>query len=367
MNMLQLIFTPEAQLTVATKNGIVQKIWPAGKRWKWINAHLQNYHLGSKVDLPKGTDLRVNADKLKDYAEVVELKQGELAIVLLNGVYSEILIPGIYAYWKGVNAIEILRFSTDELELPANLNENLRAILAARGFVRMFKVEQGEKGLVLLNGVLFKALEPGEYFYWNNSQSIKLLKANMKRRTIELNGQELLTKDKATLRINLLAEMRVQNVEEALLANSDYEKQAYYLLALALRSYVAELSLDELLSRKIELAEQIAGSTQAKFQAIGLELLEVGIRDIILPGEMREIMNQVLVAEKKAQANLITRREETASTRSLMNTAKLMENNPMLWKLKEMEYLEKVVEKVNTININGGEVGAKLREIFSSA
>ena len=89
MNMLQFIFTPEAQLTVATKNGIIQNIWPAGKRWKWINAHLRNYHLGNKVDLPKGTDLRVNADKLKDYAEVVALKQGELAIVLLNGVFSE--------------------------------------------------------------------------------------------------------------------------------------------------------------------------------------------------------------------------------------------------------------------------------------
>ena len=78
-------------------------------------------------------------------------------------------------------------------------------------------------------------------------------------------------------------------------------------------------------------------------------------------------MNAVLYAEKQAQANSVTRREETASTRSLMNTAKLMENNPMLWKLKEMEYLEKVVSKVGTVNISGGELGSKLRELFSSA
>ena len=130
---------------------------------------------------------------------------------------------------------------------------------------------------------------------------------------------------------------------------------------------MSELTLDELLSRKVELAEKIANTVVQKFNAMGLELVDVGLRDIILPGEMREIMNAVLYAEKQAQANLVTRREETASTRSLMNTAKLMENNPMLWKLKEMEYLEKVVSKVGTVNISGGELGSKLRELFSSA
>ena len=79
-----------------------------------------------------------------------------------------------------------------------------------------------------------------------------------------------------------------------------------------------------------------------------------GIKDIILPGEIREIMNTVLVAEKKAQANVIMRREEVASTRSLLNTAKLMEENRTLMRLKEMEYLEKICDKVGSITLNGG-------------
>ena len=79
-----------------------------------------------------------------------------------------------------------------------------------------------------------------------------------------------------------------------------------------------------------------------KAEALGVEVAGFGIRDIILPGDVKEIMNGVLVAEKKAQANIIMRREETASTRSLLNTAKLMEENAMLWKLKEMEYVEKI-------------------------
>jgi len=78
------------------------------------------------------------------------------------------------------------------------------------------------------------------------------------------------------------------------------------------------------------------------------------MKDIILPGEIREIMNRVLIAEKTAQANSITRREERASTRSLLNTAKLMEENEILWKLKEMEYIEKIADKVGEISISGG-------------
>ncbi|NQZ78262.1 MAG: slipin family protein, partial [Ekhidna sp.] len=88
--------------------------------------------------------------------------------------------------------------------------------------------------------------------------------------------------------------------------------------------------------------------------------------DIILPGDMKEIMNQVLIAQKQAQANVITRREETASTRSLLNTAKLMEENDMLFKLKEMEYVEKIADKIGEITVSGnGQIVDQLKGIFT--
>ena len=87
---------------------------------------------------------------------------------------------------------------------------------------------------------------------------------------------------------------------------------------------------------------------------VGVRVGAIAIKDIILPGEMREILNQVVSAEKQAQANLIRRREETAATRSLLNTAKLMEDNPILVRLKELETLEKVVEKVDRLTVTNG-------------
>ena len=92
------------------------------------------------------------------------------------------------------------------------------------------------------------------------------------------------------------------------------------------------------------------------------------MRDVILTGDMKGIMNQVLIAQKQAQANVITRREETASTRSLLNTAKLMEDNEMLYKLKEMEYVEKIAEKIGEITVNGKDGMVKqLKEIFATS
>ncbi len=99
-----------------------------------------------------------------------------------------------------------------------------------------------------------------------------------------------------------------------------------------------------------------------------VEIVEAGVKDIILPGEIREIMNTVLIAEKKAQANVISRREEVASTRSLLNTAKLMDENKTLYKLKELEYVERICENVGNITLNGsGDILAQLTSILRTS
>jgi regulator of protease activity HflC (stomatin/prohibitin superfamily) len=155
------------------------------------------------------------------------------------------------------------------------------------------------------------------------------------------------------------------DIEKALMQNKEYEKQLYVTFQLAIREYVGGLLFDEILEKKDQMVPFILGKVSAAAEKLGISVAGFGIRDVILPGDVKEIMNQVLVAEKKAQANIIMRREETASTRSLLNTAKLMEDNPMLFKLKEMEYVEKIAEKINNISVSGnGVLIDQLRQIF---
>lgn len=87
---------------------------------------------------------------------------------------------------------------------------------------------------------------------------------------------------------------------------------------------------------------------------LGIEVLGVGVKDVILPGEMKDILNSVVQAEKSAQANVIRRREEANATRSLLNTAKLIEDSPVLMRLKELEALEKITEKIDKLTVFGG-------------
>jgi regulator of protease activity HflC (stomatin/prohibitin superfamily) len=175
----------------------------------------------------------------------------------------------------------------------------------------------------------------------------------------------MLTKDKASLRLSFYLHYQVDDTVRALVENREFDKQLYVAVQLALREYVGGLTLDELLDRKTELAPYVLTAMTEKAAQLGVNLRGGGVRDIILPGDMRDIMNQVLMAEKKAQANSIMRREETASTRSLLNTAKLMEDNEMLWKLKEMEYVEKIADKISSISVsNDGSMVDQLKHLF---
>ena len=117
---------------------------------------------------------------------------------------------------------------------------------------------------------------------------------------------------------------------------------------------VGERTLDGLLEDKGTIDRDIAEYIRAKTAEYGIVVESVGVKDIILPGEIKTILSKVVEAEKSAQANVVRRREETAATRSMLNTAKVMEENPVALRLKELEILERIAEKIDRIQVNGG-------------
>jgi regulator of protease activity HflC (stomatin/prohibitin superfamily) len=251
-------------------------------------------------------------------------------------------------------------------EISEDIDKSILQKPAVATYLRAYPVESYEKAVMFVDGKFEKVLDPGIYFYWKNPIPITVVKADLRQLQLEVSGQEILTKDKAALRVNFYAQYKVTDVMKALVDCKDYEKQLYILMQLALREYIGMFSLDELLENKESVSESILKIISASAEKLGVEIAACGIRDIILPGEVKDIMNQVLIAEKRAQANTITRREETASTRTLLNTAKLMEENSMLFKLKEMEYVEKIADKINSISLSGGsQVLDQLKDIFS--
>lgn len=314
---------------------------------------------------PIELNILLENEALASLLEIVEVADNEIALYFVNGIFKEVLTTGRYAFWKGYAKNEFVKADLSKVYITEQIAMALLENAKVRMYIRRFNVSNFDKGLLFVNGAFVKELAAGTYYFWNNAISIEVKTADMRQQQLEISGQELLTKDKAGLRINFFVNYQVKDIVKALVENKEYEKQLYVLMQLALRAFIGGFTLDELLSRKEAIAKDILENVQAKINALGLAVSDAGIRDIILPGDMKEIMNQVLVAEKKAQANSIMRREETASTRSLLNTAKLMEENEMLWKLKEMEYVEKIADRIGEITISGsGNIIGQLKEIF---
>jgi regulator of protease activity HflC (stomatin/prohibitin superfamily) len=348
------------------KNGDYVRVLTEGKYWLGIGQYVNIFDMRLAFKIGIALEVLLRDAKLKEMLDVVDVKDSEIVLLYENENFKSVLTAGRYVYWKGLVERKFVRADLSKIEITENIDLGLFKNYALVKYLRVFEVAAHESGLLMVDDVYVKSLKSGIYRFWMNDISLKVLKVDLRQLQMELAGQELLTKDKAAVRINFYTNYKVINVEKALLENKDFEKQLYISLQLALRALVGSYSLDELLERKANIAEAAFEETKAASDKLGVKVLNCGIRDIILTGEMKEIMNQVLVAQKKAQANVIFRREETASTRSLLNTAKLMEENEMLYKLKEMEYVEKIADKIGEITLNGnGNMVKQLREIFS--
>ena len=155
--------------------------------------------------------------------------------------------------------------------------------------------------------------------------------------------------------MTLTALRRIVDPERVAASIADVDGWLYRLVQFAIREAVAGRTLDEVLSAKSALDAELRAYVRERIAESGLEVTELGVKDVILPGEIRELVNKVVEAERVAKANLIRRQEEIAATRSLLNTARLMEENPLLLRLKELESLERLVEKVGRIDLHAGD------------
>jgi regulator of protease activity HflC (stomatin/prohibitin superfamily) len=167
-------------------------------------------------------------------------------------------------------------------------------------------------------------------------------------------GQEVLTADRVTTRVNIAAAYRVTDPVKAASTVSDFVVALHQALQFAFRKTLGTRSLDQLLAEKVSVDAEAADKVRAEMAQIGIEVGEIALKDVILPGEMREILNRVVAVSKEAEANVIRRREETAATRALLNTARVMAENPVMLPLKALDAIAGKVERLTVHNGTGG-------------
>lgn len=337
------------------KNGVFQKMLTAG-----------TYHF------PKMAGYRVEVEEMTgelDYMEVpyqvlskdpvfrestvhMEIPDGALGFIYVNGKLTSYANRKEYTFWNVFDKYELKVVSMRETAIGPEVTRHMLSLIPGKLYTEV-KVGEGETGLVYFDNMLQKPLSKGIYRFWNYAHSITWQVLDMRQRALDIVGQEILTRDKIGIRMNVACIYRIRDAVEFAASVQDLTGQLYSAVQLAIREIVGKYKLDEILDAKEQISKEIHAVLKEREAMFCVHFLTAGIKDIILPGEIRSIMNSVLVAEKTAQANVIARREEVASTRSLLNTAKLMDENKTLYKLKELEYLERICEKVGEISVNG--------------
>jgi regulator of protease activity HflC (stomatin/prohibitin superfamily) len=362
----QKIEVKKNERAVLFKNGDFERVLKPGRAWLYAGADtfVVKTYAQNEITLEPTLAEYLFANEstvVRDEFTVVDLKDSEAGLRFENGVLVEVIAPATRRLlWKAANVrVEAVDVSANA-ELSAELTKRLsqtglraRPVLGLSGVLQV-TVPAAFVGVLTVDGKRERMLKPGTYAFWKFTRAVDVELIDTRLQALEVSGQEILTKDKVALRVNLAATYRFADVEQALATLAKPMDALYRELQFALRAAVGTRSLDELLENKEVIDEVVMTLTKQKLAGFGLALESVGVKDIILPGDMKTILAQVVQAEKSAQANSIRRREETSATRSLLNTAKVMEDNPVALRLKELETLERIAERIDKISVFGG-------------
>lgn len=305
---------------------------------------------------------RHEADVVAENFHLIDVADQAIVLRYENQSLVEILAPGSRKmFWKfgAEQSFETIDISKDFAvadKLMSYLGQpSLRGkeIFGLQNILSV-QVPESHLGLLKVDGKLHAALAPGKTAYWRFNRDISVDLVDTRLQALEVSGQEILTSDKVNLRVNLNANWQYDDVQLAYSRLAKPADHIYRELQFALRAAVGTRTLDELLENKQIIDNVVNQHLHEKLQDFGVRVLSVGVKDIVLPGDMKLLLAQVVEAEKAAQANVIRRREETNATRSMLNTARVMENNPTALRLKELETLEKIAERIDKISVIGG-------------
>ncbi|EHX8281214.1 slipin family protein [Escherichia coli] len=362
--MIKKISVRKDQLALLSRNGDYYKVLHAGEHiLPWLNTPevLLITLDGSEVpDVLVDYLRRFQPDWVERYCVVADLSETEAGALYMDGILLEMLPPSTRRlYWRVEDDLALVRMNTQQVQVQtevmnAVLQPRRKGAVKGRDAILTVQVPAWHVGVLKIDGETQALLPPGLTAYWKINHLVEAEVVDTRLQVLEVSGQEILTKDKVNLRINLAANWRYSDV---LLAFSQLTKPIDHLyreLQFALREAVGTRTLDELLEDKQVIDDVVSEQVKLRMKPFGMEIASLGVKDIVLPGDMKNILAQLVEAEKSAQANVIRRREETAATRSLLNTAKVMENNPVALRLKELETLERVAERIDNISVFGG-------------
>lgn len=292
-------------------------------------------------------EVMVKSGGLEGQAQVIDLADYQRALVWVDGRFDTILGPGLYALWEGFSKTRVEIIDAREVRLTHVAVNQIAQSDDASEFITVVDVPEERRCVYFRDGKYQETLAPGRYLFWRDIAVTRFYTVDQREQIIDVSGQEIMTADKVTLRMNSVLAFCVTDALKSVTLVGDLNQALYREAQLALRTVIGSLELDAVLNGKEDIATELRSIIRKKADDFGIRVKSFGIRDVILPGDMKDLMNKVIAARKAAESNLIMRREETAAMRSQANTARLLDSNPTLMRLRELDILEKLVSNSN--------------------
>jgi regulator of protease activity HflC (stomatin/prohibitin superfamily) len=243
----------------------------------------------------EGKDLQLflHDEALLKQLDIVRVQDHEYVLHYEDGQFVQLLKAGVYAFWNVLKKQTYLRVDIRQPELSAEVDRSILPKLTA--YVQSYEIESFESGVLFYNHVMQREPVPGKYYFWRGAIAVLVKTIDLRQQQMDLLGQEMMT-DKVTLRLNFVCQYKIIQPLSALEIKS-FDEQIHIQLQLILREYVGALKLDELLKRKREIASFVLSRLREKDKEYGVQFIGAGVKDVILPGDMKEILNTVLLAE----------------------------------------------------------------------
>ena len=222
-----------------------------------------------------------------------------------------------------------------------------------------FDVPEGWAGLVYHHGLYVRRNNAGRHVLWGFGWTMKLI--DLRKASLLVAGQEVLTADSVSLKISLLVTYQVTEPVKAAHETQNSLGDLYNAAQLALRATVNAVAVETLLQQRLEIGTQLLARVQPEAVKIGINVLAIEVKDVMFPAELKRAFADVLKAKQEGQAALERARGESASLRNLANAARVLEGNPALMNLRLMQSLAAAQNAGSTlvVGLPGGFVPLK--------
>lgn len=184
-------------------------------------------------------------------------------------------------------------------------------------------VKDTHRGLWYEDGVLIRIVEAGRYrlpkpqrfAFLPRRPVVELVLVDMRERDLTIKGQEILTADKVAIRVSIIVQFQVIDPRAAMHQVEKYEDRLYSDVQLAARRSLATMTLEEILTNRNQLSEDILRDVKDSAASYGVHIMRADVKDLIFPGNLQDVMNRVLTAERLSQAQLVEARTRAETQR----------------------------------------------------